>query len=119
MKNLSQFNRFDAEGFLNDKKLAYLKAVPWEERNDAGEVVRTLGSRVSTLIVSDETDYGNSTGNNFGETLIIKVPDLSPNAFAKLVPLQTEVKVGEIERATVYGQYKNELSITATLEVAK
>ncbi len=118
LKNLSQFNRFDVKGFLADKSLVFLKADPWEERSDSGEVVRLLGAKVSALIARDDTDYGNARANNFGETLIIKVR-ANPSAFSKLTPMQTELSVGEVERAAIYGQYRNELSLIASVEVAK
>ena len=55
--------------------------------------------------------------DNFGEQLTVKVRGVAPSAFAQLRPLSTEVIVKDVERATVYGDYRNQLSIIAKIAV--
>jgi hypothetical protein len=42
----------------------------------------------------------------------------APDAFAKFKPLGTEVMIENVEKATIWGDFRNQLSITAKV-VAK
>ena len=46
-----------------------------------------------------------------------KVRDVAPSAFSKLKPLTTEVLVADVERASIYGDFRNQLSIKASVSV--
>ena len=111
LKGLPGFQRFDLEGFLEGKRLVYLKAIPWEK--DGQEV----GSKVILQILEDNTIYQKAGTNNFGEQMTIKVRDQAPSTYGKLKPLVTEVQVTDVERATLYGDYRNQLSIIATVSI--
>lgn len=119
LKGLNKFNQFDVESFLENKVLLYLKAESWEERTESGDSVRGLGSKVSVLIARDDTDYGRSNATNFGEILTVKVRDLDPEAFEKLTPMKSQLVIKNVERAVVFGEFRNQLSIVATVEVVK
>ncbi|MFR7798355.1 MAG: hypothetical protein ACLU37_09960 [Collinsella sp.] len=119
LKGLNKFNQFDVESFLENKVLLYLKAESWEERTESGDSVRSLGSKVSVLIARDGTDYGRSNATNFGEILTVKVRDLDPEAFEKPTPMKSQLVIKNVERAVVFGEFRNQLSIVATVEVAK
>ena len=111
MNGLMQFQRFDLAGFLKDKTLSYVKAGDWKD----GDV--NLGSKVVVQIVEDRTQYSKPGVNNFGEQLSVKVRGVAPSAFAQLRPLSTEVVIKDVERATVYGEYKSSLAIIAKIAV--
>lgn len=111
MKGLKSFLYFDFERFLVGKRLVYLKATPWlEQGND-------LGCKVTLQIVEDKTTYAHENIENYGEQLVVKVRNCSPAAFAKLRPLDTEVTITDVERATVYGDFGQSLSIIAKISV--
>lgn len=119
LKGLNKFNRFDVELFSKDKVLLYLKAEPWEESTESGGSVRCLGSKVSVLIAQDGTDYGRSNITNFGESLTVKVRDLDPEAFGKLSPMKSQLAIKNVERAVIYGDFRNQLSLIAGVEIVK
>jgi len=111
MKGLKSFLRFSVEEFLAEKRLVFIKANPWLEQGNE------LGCKVTLQIVEDKTTYAQDGIDNFGEQLVVKVRSCSPVAFAKLRPFDTEVTVTDVERATVYGDYQNQLSIIAKVAV--
>lgn len=111
LKGLSSFQRFDLEAFLKDKRIIYVKAEPWIE--DEKEV----GSKVTVQIIEDNTVYPKAEITNFGEQLIIKVKSVAPSDYGKLKSLATEVQVTDVEKAVLYGEYRNQLSITASVSI--
>lgn len=58
LKGLSSFQRFDLEGFLKDKRLVYLKAMPWVDQG------QEIGSKVTLQILEDNTVYRHSKGTD-------------------------------------------------------
>ena len=111
LKGLTSYVYFDLEAFLENKRLVFLKCSSWI--NDGKEV----GSKVIVQIVEDGSTYSKPEITNFGEQLTIKVPNLAPSAFTKLKPLVTEVVIENVERAAIYGEYRNQLSIVASVSV--
>ena len=111
LKGLNSYLFFDLESFLKDKRLVFLKAVPWNSQD------QEIGSKVIVQIWEDNTLYQKPDISNFGEQLTVKVRDISPTAFDKLKPLSTEVVVTDVERATIFGEYRNQLSIIASVGV--
>lgn len=111
LKGLSAFQYFNLEEFLRDKRLLFLKAIPWIEQG------QEMGSKAVLQIIEDRTPYKKPDINNFGEQITVKVRSLAPNAFAKLKPLATEVVVTDIEKAALFGEYRNQLSIIASVSV--
>lgn len=111
LKGLNQFQKFDFGEFLKDKRLVYLKSAPWKD----GDV--EAGSKVVLQIAEDRTQYAKPGMDNFGEQLAVKVRGVAPSAFAQLRPLSTEVVIKDVERATVYGDFRNQLSIIAKIAV--
>lgn len=105
MKGLNSFTSFDHEGFLRDKKLAVVGVKPWLDF----DTKQLLGTAVETVIVSDKTPYrtrdGEKITNRF-EKLVIKVRKSNLS-----VELEALVKpAGEVQ-ATIYGDFRNQLSI--------
>ncbi len=105
MKKLNNFLYFDFEEFIKDKRLMTIGQQPWKDFT-TGNVI---GTKVEVVIASDKTNYQNKEGevvNNLYEKLIIKVPsnvDIAMNT--EIIPINAI--------ATVYGDYRNQLSIVA------
>lgn len=105
-KKLNDFVHFDFEKFWNGKVGKCTGCSTWSDFNTK----EVLGTRVEITIVKDDTPYKQKDGEqvtNMFKTLVVKVPRTSVN-----------VKVGDNVHivnpvATVYGQYRNELSVKA------
>ena len=111
LQALYAFHAFQIHAFLEGKRVVFVKAVPWREEE------KVLGSKVVVQIVEDRTVYPKPETTNFGEQLTVKVRNVTPEAFAKLKPLATEVYIKDVERSTVYGEHRNQLSIIGTIAV--
>lgn len=107
MYNLKPFQVFQTEKFLKDKELTVTNIKLWQDF-DSKEL---LGVKVEVAITKDETDYpagrDGTVMTNLFEKLIFKVPKSS-----------VDVKANDIVTpvhpvATIYGDYQNQLSITA------
>lgn len=113
MKKLSTFLYFDFESFSEGKQYMCTGITVWKD-HDTNAV---LGTKVEAAIVKDQTDYGaNKEGEkvtNLFEKLVFKVP--------KKIDIPLNVGIVPINPvASVYGEYRNQLSITADdIEVVK
>ena len=105
MKKLNKFLFFDFAGFSKGKLYICTGVQPWTN-HDTGEV---LGSKVEAVIYKDKTDYGPSkdTVTNLFEKVVFKVGHEVSD-----VPVGAEITPINAT-ATVYGDYRNQLSITA------
>jgi len=116
MKKLREFQKFDAEAFLKDKKLVVKEVKDTLEYVDGNQTGTVLGTTIVAAIVEDSTIYSDeSTGVNFMETFNIKVSkkDLE-------IAQGTEIKISNVIKASVYGQFQNNLSVeTETIHIAK
>jgi Ni,Fe-hydrogenase maturation factor len=106
MKKLNAFSRFDAEAFFADKKLQLLTVNEWTDYDTHAH----MGLKADVVIIVDHTEYptkpGEQVTNKF-EKLTVKVKkdvlSVQPNDIVRLVnPV-----------CTIYGDYRNQLSITA------
>ncbi len=112
LKKLSQFERFDAEGFFENLSLGVVGQSEWKDFT-TGE---HLGTKVEVVIIGDKHNYKSDKGqqiSNIYEKLTVKVPkDIE-------VPMNSHVRLVNVY-AKVYGPYRNELSVTADdIEVIK
>lgn len=112
LKRLSEFERFDAEGFFANLNLGAVGQSEWKDFT-TGE---HKGTKVEVVIIGDKHNYNSANGqqiSNIYEKLTVKVPkDID-------VPMNSHVRLINA-KATVYGQYRNQLSITADdIEVIK
>lgn len=112
MYNLKLFQVFQTEKFLKDKELTVTNIKPWQDF-DSKEI---LGVKVEVAITKDDTVYpagrdGNVMTNLF-EKLTFKVPknSVDVNANDIVTPIHPV--------ASIYGDYQNQLSITADDVVA-
>lgn len=106
LKKLNRFTFFDVEGFLTGKRLLVTGISGWEDF----DTKRLLGTKVEVVIAADKTDYGAAEGeiiSNLYEKLTVKVPTAGLS-----FPVNAEVRLVNAE-AVVYGEYRNQLSITA------
>lgn len=107
MRHLNPFLRFDLPAFLSGKELTAIGSRPWVD--PATGVV--LGTKVDAAITKDNTEYpapkdGMLPLTNIYEKLTIKIPkDITIPAGAVIAIVDG---VG-----TVYGDYRNQLSIKA------
>ena len=111
LKNLSHFTAFNAPEFLKRKELRFISTTRWIEKGDSGSEIEKC-VKVGLLIFVDDSDYLNEK-DNLGEQLVVKVPFASLDDFADFQPMITICEITDIEKATVYGEYRNQLSITA------
>lgn len=111
LKNLSHFTEFNASLFLAKKELRFIFATRWVEKIDKSSEVEK-GVKVGLLIFSDDSDYPNDK-NNLGEQLVAKVPYATLEDYANYQAMMTVCEIVDIEKAIVYGEYRNQLSITA------
>lgn len=111
LKNLSHFTAFNAPEFLKRKELRFVSITRWIEKGDSGSEIEK-GVKVGLLIFVDDSDYLNEK-DNLGEQLVVKVPFASLDDFADFQPMITICEITDIEKVVVYGEYRNQLSITA------
>lgn len=104
MKYLSQFVKFDWSAFAQGKQFLVTGCSQWVDRNSD----ELLGTRVEVAIVKDSTHYQHregESGSNLFEKLIFKVSkEISVPENSLVIP------AGEI-LCTVYGEYRNQLSV--------
>ena len=106
MKYLTQFLRFNCGAFFRGKVLQTLSCGPLADYTTK----QIIGSKLIAVIIKDETEYHTKTGeqvSNLYEKVTIKVPGkaltLAPGTVIELVN----------PTAVVYGEYRNQLSVTA------
>lgn len=116
LKKLSQFQEFDATRFFHSKSFMFAKAELWQQGEDR-EHLKTIGTKITGVIFRDETDYKGETGINEGESMVFKVKK-PLGLFASWKQFNTVFKVGEVIKAVVYGDYRNQLSVTVSSLVA-
>lgn len=113
LKNLTHFTEFNSSQFLLRKELRFLTATRWVEKTDTGSEVEK-GVRVSLLIYKDKSEYPNDK-TNLGEQITVKIPFASLEDFSVFQPMVTICEVTNIEKAVIYGEYRNQLSLTASV----
>lgn len=106
MKSLNAFLKFMLDQFLNGKELTVTSCGPWADFDTHEE----RGTKVEVAITKDMTDYppakdGRVVSNLF-EKFTIKVPK------AVSIPVGAVVTIVN-GTATVYGDFRNQLSVRA------
>lgn len=110
MKSLNQFVNFDHNAFLRGKLLVFVSEKEYQKYEDGNPVGRE-GLRVELIIMKDETQYKDGrTQDNLYEKMYVKVP--TPKTSLG-IELNQPVKVVNVFKSSVYGKYRNELSLTA------
>lgn len=108
MKKLRSFMDFDINRFLEGKDLRVVGAEAWQQYDD-GKPTQIVGTKYKLVIVTDATNYQSAEDAhcNEGEQLTVKVPQVK-KTFKKLSAVQLVNP-----KATVWGDYQNQLSIEA------
>lgn len=106
LKNLRQFIEFKHDDFFEKKKLYFLSARTLQNEN---------GVKVSLLILEDNTTYANNQ-TNLGEQITVKILNKSIENYSNFQPMTTVCKITNISKATVFGEYQNQLSIVGNVE---
>lgn len=105
LKRLNQFLRFDFPGFSDGKIYQVTGISEWIDF----ESKKHIGTKIEVVIVEDKTKYAHRDGeviSNRYEKLVIKVKkDIKVPIDARVEPVNPV--------ATVYGDYRNQLSIVA------
>ena len=106
MKNLIQFLIFNIIAFLKGKILVVTGISDWKDYQSGV----LLGKKIEVVITKDDTEYRQKPGQtitNIYEKMVIKVP-----SSAKLPRMGDQIELVN-PSATVYGDYRNLLSIKA------
>lgn len=109
MKKLKLFAPFDAKLFFSNIELQFTKVEPIRV-ND-----KTVGFKYNLLICDDQHNYGEESSLNIGEVIKVKIEDVNSNTnftFGQKVELINP-------RASIYGEYQNQLSVKADNVVLK
>ncbi len=112
MKKLKKHLKFDTNGFVKDKMFTIKEIKPTYVYEDGKRIDKEIGTTITLIIVQDLTKYDDEIGVNLYEAFNLKVS-------ASLEAIKNKLKIGEIYKlkteslkATVYGQYQNQLSFT-------
>lgn len=107
MYGLIQHLHFDCASFLRDKVLSVASCGPLQDFTTK----QVTGTKVTTVIIEDNTPYkpkaDGSTISNLYEKIVVKVP----GKMALNIPVGSIVELIN-PVGTVYGEYRNRLSIT-------
>lgn len=110
LKRLSQFQVFDANGFFKAKDFMFAKIEEWQEGEDADHR-QNIGTKITGVVFHDGTSYGKDiVGINKGESLTFKVYQ-PVSMFNSWKPFNTVFKVENFSKVTVYGDFRNQLSV--------
>ncbi|EXJ23868.1 hypothetical protein ADIAL_0660 [Alkalibacterium sp. AK22] len=109
MKKLRQFNKFDAEGFFQEKDVRVMAHEPWNDYED-GQIAKQLGTKYKCVIATDNTTYDGDdvpADLNAGEQIDVKIAK-QPKDYKKF----SKIKFIQ-PTASVYGTFQSELSVKA------
>lgn len=112
MKGLRQFLTFDTDAFFSGKLLIALGVKPFFQYVNGERTEKILGSKIECVIGNDNTKYSNLETTNAFEKLSIKVIDDDNFKIENM----TKFKILKFEKATVYGQFQNNLSLEVLSE---
>ena len=106
MKHLGDFSYFDWVAFSKDKVFKLISCNPWKDANTQ----RMLGTKIEVVIIEDHTKYETKESetkvSNVYEKLTFKVQGDA----LKELPEDSIVQAVDV-KATIYGDYRNQLSI--------
>nr|CDL65664.1 unnamed protein product [uncultured bacterium] len=102
MKKLNNYRYFDSESFLKGKTLAYLKGKSQYDE-------KFKGVSITVIILKDPEN------ENEGEQFTVKVVGVQ-ESFLNQFKMLDIVQLYDITKATVYGDFQNQLSIHAKIK---
>lgn len=115
-KALTQFQAFDWERFSIGKRYVFVRADLLRVEQGEGNFV-PVGTKLFVEIDQDKTEYraNRTTGElptNEGVLFATKIMGVSPSAYENCIKHQTEIRFGDLQKAVIYGEFSNELSVT-------
>lgn len=114
MKKLKEFQKFDIVKFIKGKEFAVKEIKEDFEYRDGVKTGNIKGSVIKLLITKDETIYADGSQSiNLFEVVNLKTPYLISQLSELKQGDKIDIKQLGTLTAVVYGQYANELSITA------
>ncbi|BBM16489.1 hypothetical protein G15_0102 [Enterococcus avium] len=103
-KGLSFFEHFDANRYFKGKTLIAMKSEELKDFNTQ----EVLGAKYTVVVWTDQTEYSKEGISNAGDTYTIKI--IGQN----FKEIKKPIEVSLINpQAKVYGDFRNELSVTA------
>ena len=100
LKKLNSFLRFNYSDFAKGKTLSVTSVQPLDDYATKAH----LGTKVEVVILKDDTAYADEGVSNVFEKFVFKVyKDVTPDIGALVEPVNPV--------ATVYGDYRNQLSV--------
>ena len=108
MFGLAQYLRFDCAAFLKDKVLSVTTCGPLQDY----ETKQVTGTKVVVVVTKDETPYKPKADGTVVSNLYEKITVKLPGKMGLTVPVGSVVELINAT-GTVYGEYRNQLSITA------
>lgn len=111
MKQLSPFIKFDVDAFMRDKDLTAVGIKDLFAYVDGKPVGDPIGKKVECVITRDDTPYkpakdGSPVTNLFERVSVKVLHNVNPDIIGCKVTLENAV-------GTVYGDYRNNLAISA------
>lgn len=111
LKKLSQFQVFDSKAFFESKDFLLSKIEEWQEQDEGSQTLKNVGTKVTGVIFVDKSSYGNAgTGINRGESITFKVSQ-PVTTFSNWQAFNTVFKATTFTKVSVYGEYRNQLSV--------
>ena len=107
MYGLAQYLRFDSTAFLRDKMLSVTSCSPLKDF----ETKQVTGSKVVVVITRDETPYKPKADGSQVTNLYEKITVKLPGKMGLNIPIGAVVELVN-PVGTVYGEFRNQLSIT-------
>lgn len=104
LKKLSHLLSFDNQEFFSKKSYLLFGSSKWVDY----DTNKVMGVKFKVVIYQDETNYGDLSISNAGETLTVKVKGARDGYQGAPVPVRLINP-----RGTIYGEYRNQLSIIA------
>lgn len=101
MHKLNNYRIFDTEKFIKTKKLAFLKG---KYQSDD----KFKGITATIIILEDAAE------ENQGEQFTVKIADV-PETLLSQFKMFDIIQLYDVTKATVYGEYQNQLSIHAKI----
>lgn len=103
-KKLNEFQYFEAERFLKDKKLLVMQSEILRNQNQ-----EEIGAKYTVVVYEDNTKYKDETTTNIGDRYTVKIEGKEP------ITINTPTEVNFINPiGKVWGDFNHNLSLSAS-----
>lgn len=120
LNQLSRFMAFDFHGFFDAKTMMVKSIMPIKEY-DGDKCVGTAGTKIDAVIIADKTKYPDPdpNRNNSFSSFVFKLPDVDVDTVRQQLKISDQIQLIGCSKASVYGKYRNELSLSVKLSDIK